>query len=52
MILQVREILDNAIDEVQAGHASTVQVPRLAYCLYATKCQPKVVARKALCLYR
>lgn len=24
---QVTEILDNAIDEVQAGHATTVQVP-------------------------
>ena len=26
MMLQVTEILDNAIDEVQAGHASNVQV--------------------------
>lgn len=25
-MVQVTEILDNAIDEVQAGHASTVQV--------------------------
>ena len=25
-MLQVTEILDNAIDEVQAGHASNVQV--------------------------
>ena len=29
--MQVTEILDNAIDEVQAGHASTVQARHLRH---------------------
>ena len=31
-MLQVTEILDNAIDEVQAGHASNVQVMKDTSC--------------------